>query len=161
MGSKNRWMYITKAIRAPTSSALAPTSRAPKKITSAIEIAGRISTTGSTPAERRVACRFELRFSLFNLSNCSRFCSCLLTLWTTLTPAIFSFSAPLTVDAARLTLRNAPRARGCHTAMNMIRIGSVTIEIRPSIRLRIITTAVIPTRLRRSPTVTTATPRNS
>ena len=82
-------------------------------------------------------------------------------LCTTRTPDMFSLSAPLTIEIVRLTSTKPRRAKGCQTITIRTKTGTNAIEIRPSSRLIVTTTATIRVRLSRSPTVMTAMERNS
>ena len=161
MGSKNRWMYNTKAINVPRARSFPAIMRAPKNRAKPMATAVRISTAGNRPEDSLLAHRLASRWSTFFSSNNIRLRSCRFMDCTTLTPVIFSFREPFTMDMARRTVMNAFRANGCQTTIINVSTGRTLIVINPSLKLSRSNAMTIPSRLNNSPKVITTSAANS
>ena len=153
-------MYKTKAMSAPISSS-SPIIREPKKMVRPMAPAVRMSTGGSRPADSRLALIVVPRRKLLLTSKSSKLRSWRFMAWTTRTPVMFSFSAPLTIDAARRAFRYRLLASGCQMAMMTASKGTTAIVISASFTLMISKKTTMPTRLSISPSVITIRVPNS
>ena len=161
IGSKKSCTYRINASIAPISSDPPSTQLPPMTMIIAIADPDRKSTIAIIMSPSLAARLLADNISLALTSNRSRFTSSLAIPCTTLTPLMFSASAPAVIEPVCLAYRNALFAMGNHIARTIASVEATAMVSNASRQSMITIATMIPASRTKSPTLVTKVSKNS